>query len=129
PVRDAALREIEHWLVELGWEAAGRKRQEIFEQLASGLGKTARRKFAMNICKRCMCCAVLNDPKMSSFYKAISKVSTAAIGWVIAEELGRAGGRWHVHILINGVQKLRRKRWWRRAFVRFGRSRIEPIHG
>src|SRR5438309_1352051 len=28
PVRDAALREIEHWLLELGWEASDHTRQE-----------------------------------------------------------------------------------------------------
>jgi hypothetical protein len=128
PVRDAALREISHWLVELGWEAAGRARQEVFDRLAAGLDKTERRKFAKTVCKRCLCCAVLNDPVTFSFYDEMHAVATSAIGWVIAEDFGRVGGRWHVHMLVRGVQHVRRKKWWRRAFVRFGRNRIEPIH-
>ena len=128
PVRDAALREIEHWLLELGWEAAGHTRQEIFDRLADGLFGRERRGFAKRICRRCLCCTVLEDPVTLSLYFELRKVATAAIGWVIAEEFGRAGGRWHVHLLIRGAQHLRRKKWWKRAFVRFGRSRIEPIH-
>jgi len=128
PVRDAALREIEHWLVELGWEAAGCTRQEIFNYLADGLYGNERQTFAKRICRRCLCCALLDDPVTLHHYFEIRKVATATIGWVIAEEFGRAGGRWHVHLLIQGVQHLRRKKWWKHAFVRFGRCRIEPIH-
>ncbi len=128
PVRDAALREIEHYLVELGWEAAGHSRQELFDFLADGLYGRERRNFARSLCRRCLCCALLNDPTTFYRYGKIYKIATAAIGWVIAEEFGRAGGRWHVHLLVSGVQHLHRKKWWKRAFVRFGRSRIEPIH-
>jgi len=46
------------------------------------------------------------------------------IGWVIAEEFGRVGGRWHCHGLVTGVSKLNRKFWWAEAFRRFGRARI-----
>jgi hypothetical protein len=129
PVRDAALREIEHWLIELGFEAAGHNRQEIFERLADGLDGIERRRFAKKLCKSCLCCAVYNDPICTAFYCEMQKIATQAIGWVIAEEFGRAGGRWHVHLIIRGVQHLRRDKWWKRAFTRFGRSRIEPIHG
>lgn len=128
PVRDAALREIDHWLLELGWEAAGHTRQEIFDRLAEGLWGRGRRAIARRIYRKCLCCAVLDDPVTFTFYSEIRKVATEAIGWVIAEEFGRAGGRWHVHLLVRGVQNIRRKKWWRRAFVRFGRSRIEAIH-
>lgn len=128
PVRDAALREIEHWLVELGWEAAGHTRQEIFDRLADGLSGEERRDFAKRLSKGCLVCAVLKDPVTFAFYFDLRKVATATIGWVIAEEFGRTGGRWHVHLLIRGVQQLRRKKWWKRAFRRFGRSRIEAIH-
>ena len=127
PVRDAAMREIEHWLLELGFEAAGRKRQEIFDRLANGLDGIDRRNFARRLCRRCLCCEVYNDPVCTAFYHEIHKVATAAIGWVIAEEFGRAGGRWHVHLIVRGAQHVRRKKWWKRAFVRFGRTRIEPI--
>ena len=128
PVRDAALREIEHWLLELGWEAAGRTRQEIFDWLADGLSGTERFDYAKRQSGKCLCCALLNNPVMLSFYVEVRMVATRAIGWVIAEEFGRIGGRWHVHILIRGANHLRRKKWWRRAFTRFGRTRIEPIH-
>jgi hypothetical protein len=128
PVKDLAMREIEHWLLELGWEAAGRTRQEIFDRVADGLVGKERRDFARRICRKCLCCEVLEDPVTFSFFYEIHKIATEAIGWVIAEEFGRAGGRWHVHLLVRGAQQLRRKKWWKRAFVRFGRSRIEPIH-
>ena len=122
------MREIEHWLLELGWEAAGRTRQEIFDRLADGLAGKERRDFARRICRKCLCCAVLEDPVTFSFFCEIHKIAGAAIGWVIAEEFGRAGGRWHVHLLVRGAQHIRRKKWWKRAFLRFGRNRIEPIH-
>lgn len=127
-VRDAALREIEHWLLELGWDAAGHTRQEMFDRLADGVFGNERRGFARTLVCRCLICAILNDPVTFAFYFDIRTAATAAIGWVIAEEFGRLGGRWHVHLLIKGVHKLRRKKWWRRAFFRFGRTRIEPIH-
>lgn len=129
PVRDAALREMEHWLLELGWEAAGHTRQEIFDRLADGLRARERRNFAKRICRKCLCCAVLDDPTTFCYYHEIHKVATSAIGWVIAEEFGRAGGRWHVHLLVTGSTHLRRKKWWKRAFIRFGRSRIEALRG
>jgi hypothetical protein len=123
------LREIEHFLIELGWEAAGHTRQEIFNYLADGLSGSERRAFARSLRGKCLSCALLADPVTFHRYEDIRKVATATIGWVIAEEFGRAGGRWHVHLLVRGVQHLRRKKWWKRAFRHFGRSRIEPIHG
>lgn len=128
PVRDAALREIKHFLMELGWEAAGHTRQELFNMLAEGLTGSARRNLAKTVCRKCLCCALLEDPLAFPCFYEVLEVATTSIGWVIAEEFGRAGGRWHVHLLIRGVQSLRRKKWWRRAFLRFGRSRIEAIH-
>jgi hypothetical protein len=50
------------------------------------------------------------------------------IGWVLAEEFGRLGGRWHCHLLICGVSHLQRRFWWSEAFRRFGRTRIEPFN-
>lgn len=129
PVRDAALREIEHWLLELAWEAAGHTRQEIFDRLADGLSGYERRDLGRRLCRMCLICAVLSNPATSSFYFDLRSIATTSIGWVIAEEFGRAGGRWHVHLLVKGVRHLRRKKWWKRAFVRCGRNRIEAIHG
>ena len=50
-----------------------------------------------------------------------------SIGWVIAEEFGALGGRWHCHGLIYGVSHLHRRFWWAEAFRRFGRTRIDPF--
>lgn len=52
----------------------------------------------------------------------------SAVGWVIAEEFGALGGRWHAHGLVSGVARLERKFWWQEAFRRFGRTRIEPFN-
>jgi len=49
------------------------------------------------------------------------------VGWLVAEEFGELGGRFHCHGLVAGVAALSRKDWWRVAFERFGRSRIEPV--
>lgn len=49
------------------------------------------------------------------------------IGYVIAEEFGGWGGRFHCHLLVSGVRSLQRKFWWGEAFRRFGRTRIEPF--
>ena len=49
------------------------------------------------------------------------------IGWLLAEEFGRIGGRYHCHLLLTGVLNQQRKFWWREAFRRFGRSEIRPF--
>src|ERR1700730_520093 len=49
------------------------------------------------------------------------------IGWILAEEFGRIGGRYHCHMLVTGVGKERRTFWWNEAFRRFGRSEIRPF--
>lgn len=49
------------------------------------------------------------------------------VGWVIAEEFGALGGRWHCHGLVSGVSQLSRRFWWSEAKRRFGRTRIEPF--
>jgi hypothetical protein len=128
PVRDAALREVEHWLFELGWEAAGRSRQEVFEWLCNLYPDQSRRTLARKLAHRCLFCALIRLRIFDDRLQVVRTIATRAIGWVIAEEFGRLGGRWHVHLLVRGVTHLRRRRWWRRAFKRFGRARIEPIH-
>jgi len=57
----------------------------------------------------------------------IEATSGGQIGWVLAEEFGRIGGRWHCHILISGVSHLSRRYWWAEAFRRFGYTRIVPF--
>ncbi len=49
------------------------------------------------------------------------------IGWLLAEEFGRIGGRYHCHLLVTGVLSQQRQFWWREAFRRFGRSEIKPF--
>jgi hypothetical protein len=49
------------------------------------------------------------------------------IRWMIAEEFGNVGGRYHCHVLVAGVSHLRRDEWWRTAFEQFGRTRISPF--
>ena len=56
-----------------------------------------------------------------------AKVGGKQIGWILAEEFGRIGGRYHCHMLVTGVGKERRKFWWTEAFRRFGRSEIRPF--
>jgi hypothetical protein len=128
PVRDVALREIEHWLLELGWEAGNRRRQEIFDWLAEALAPIERRELARKLCGNCLCCALLEKDRFAKQFQELRLVATNAIHWTIAEEFGRVGGRWHVHLLVKGVSHLRRMKWWKRAFIRFGRTRIEAIH-
>jgi hypothetical protein len=50
------------------------------------------------------------------------------IGWVIAEEAGRLGGRYHCHVLVTGVKRLSRDFWGREANRRFGYTRIERFN-
>jgi len=50
------------------------------------------------------------------------------IGWLLAEEFGRIGGRYHCHLLVAGVVNQTRKFWWSEAFRRFGRSEIRPFN-
>jgi hypothetical protein len=55
----------------------------------------------------------------------VQRLAGLPIGWVIAEEFGRIGGRWHCHILVAGVSRLSRKWCWLEAQRRFGYTRIE----
>jgi hypothetical protein len=58
----------------------------------------------------------------------VQKLAGRPIGWIIAEEFGRLGGRWHCHILVAGVSGLHRKFCWLEARRRFGYTRIEPFN-
>src|SRR5215472_4531007 len=64
---------------------------------------------------------------MKEFLGDVEKQAGHPIGWVIAEEFGRLGGRFHCHALVTGVGELRRDFWWQEAFRRFGRTRIDPF--
>lgn len=64
---------------------------------------------------------------IGEFLADIEAAAGTPVGWVIAEEFGRLGGRWHAHGLVSGVSRLSREFWWREAFRRFGRTRIEPF--
>jgi hypothetical protein len=122
------LREIEHWLIELGLEAVGRGR-EIIGILTEGKDPAEMADFEAKLAGRCLCCALLGRPNLAVRFKELRSIATKSIGWVLAEEFGRVGGRYHVHLIVRGVQHVRRDVFWRRAFDRFGRTRIEPING
>ena len=64
---------------------------------------------------------------ITAFFGDVQKQSGLPIGWMVAEEFGRLGGRYHCHALMVGVSGLRREFWWHEAFRRFGRTRIEPF--
>jgi hypothetical protein len=74
--------------------------------------------------------APYSDPAVVAVEEWLADVEAHAgkpIGWVIAEEFGALGGRWHCHGLICGTSHLERQFWWAEAFRRFGRTRIEPF--
>jgi hypothetical protein len=64
---------------------------------------------------------------LSEYFADMEKMAGKPIGWSVAEEFGRLGGRYHCHALVTGVAHLRRTFWWAEAFRRFGRTRIEPF--
>ena len=55
----------------------------------------------------------------------VEKQAGEPIGWMIAEEFGRMGGRWHCHGLVTGVSHLDRRVILLRAKRDFGYTRIE----
>jgi hypothetical protein len=64
---------------------------------------------------------------LQTWFTDLEQLAGQRIGWMLAEEFGRQGGRWHCHGLVTGVAHLRRSDVWRDAFNRFGRTRIEPF--
>jgi hypothetical protein len=76
--------------------------------------------------------APVADAGLAAIREWLADLQAAAggrpIGWAIAEEFGRVGGRWHCHLLISGVSRLHRRFWWSEAFRRFGRTKIEPFN-
>ena len=72
----------------------------------------------------------VQEAAISRIEKWLREIETEArnpIGWMIAEEFGRLGGRWHCHALVTGVSHLFRRRFWLEAYRRFGYTRIEPF--
>jgi hypothetical protein len=57
----------------------------------------------------------------------LQEAAEQPITWMIAEEFGTVSGRHHCHLLVAGVGHVRRDQWWKIAFERFGRTRIEPF--
>jgi hypothetical protein len=66
--------------------------------------------------------------RIKEYMRALQGASDAPVGWIIAEEFGRVGGRYHCHALVSGVARLRRDEWWNEAFKRFGRTQISPFN-
>jgi len=75
--------------------------------------------------------APCSDAAMNGIMEWLADIQALAgateVGWVVAEEFGALGGRWHAHGLVCGVSQLDRRFWWAEAFRRFGRTRIEPF--
>ena len=63
--------------------------------------------------------------RVESWLLDAQRLAGLPIGWVIAEEFGRLGGRWHCHLLVTGVTNLPRSKWQAEAHRRFGYTRIE----
>jgi hypothetical protein len=65
--------------------------------------------------------------RITEFLLRVQSEAQRLIGWVVAEEFGRLGGRYHCHSLITGVQDLSRQFWQREAYRCFGHTRIAPF--
>ncbi|MGC9995683.1 MAG: hypothetical protein ABSE79_10200 [Terriglobia bacterium] len=65
--------------------------------------------------------------ELSTYFDDIQQEAGMPIQWMLAEEFGKAGGRFHCHGAVGGVKRLNRRFWWAEAFRRFGRTRIEPF--
>jgi hypothetical protein len=65
--------------------------------------------------------------EIKDFLSELQEVAAQPIRWMIAEEFGRLGGRYHCHGLVAGVKHLQREPWWKIAFERFGRTKILPF--
>lgn len=65
--------------------------------------------------------------EIKDFLLKLQQEAKQPIRWMIAEEFGNIGGRYHCHALIAGVAHLRRDRWWEKAFEQFGRTKILPF--
>jgi hypothetical protein len=73
---------------------------------------------------------VVPDQGFSKIRDYLSEVQPSTgkpVGWVLAEEFGGRGGRFHCHLLVTGVRRLHRRFWWSEGFWRFGRTQIEPF--
>ena len=65
--------------------------------------------------------------RLGEYFALVQRATSKPVGWVIAEEFGSLGGRYHCHALVTGVADQYRKFWWAEAFRRFGITRIEPF--
>jgi hypothetical protein len=64
---------------------------------------------------------------LGAYFADVQRTAGKPIGWVIGEEFGPLGNRYHCHALVTGVAHLWRRFWWAEAFRRFGRTLIEPF--
>ncbi len=65
--------------------------------------------------------------RVDRYMRELQVAAGHPIGWLVGEDFGTLGGRWHCHALVSGVAHLRRDEWWQVAFERFGRTRILPF--
>jgi hypothetical protein len=64
---------------------------------------------------------------LGEYFADLQRMAAKPVGWVLAEEFGPLGGRYHCHALVTGVAELSRRFWWGEAFRRFGRTLISPF--
>lgn len=65
--------------------------------------------------------------RIREYLEDLQRSTGKPVGWVLAEEFGGLGGRYHCHLLITGVGRLWRRFWWSEGLRRFGRTTIEPF--
>lgn len=64
-------------------------------------------------------------PKVMDWLRTVEKLSPHLVSWVLSEEWGNIGGRFHCHALVSHVNEVNRRFAWSIAFERFGRTKIE----
>jgi hypothetical protein len=115
-------REVERW--------AKRKQQRAAMPMAYGdfIAGLAPWDWWVTITFRSEAVPDLATTRIGEYLAHIQKSTGKPVGWVLAEEFGSWGGRFHCHLLITGVRRLPRRFWWHEAFRRFGRSEIRPFN-
>ncbi len=63
--------------------------------------------------------------RIAEFFLRLQGEARQPVGWVIAEEYGQLGERYHCHALVTGVRNLSRQDWEKEAFRCFGHTQID----
>lgn len=115
-------REVERWAKRAQWRAM---LPRAYGDFIAGL---AAWDWFVTITFRNEIASDLAIERIKEYLADIQRSTGKPVGWVLAEEFGSWGGRFHCHLLITGVARLYRHFWWSEAFRRFGRSEIRPFN-